>query len=428
MNWYQRLIGSKEARNAGWLIGGKAAQMVLSFAVSVFTARYLGPGNYGLINYAAAYIAFFSSLCNLGLNNVLLKDLVDHPQEQGTSIGTALVMRLVSSFLSAVMILGIVCVADRGERTTIAVVALSSVSLLFQVCDTFDYWFQSRYESKVTSIAALISYAVMAVYKLMLLALGKSVIWFALATSVNYISLGAITYRAYIKRGGQRLCCSRKKGKKLLTVSYHYILSGMMVCVYGQTDKLMLKKMLDETNVGYYSLASTINGMWVFVLAAIITSMYPTIVRLYGIDRAAFEKKNRQLYAIVIWLSAVVAIGFTVFGRLVIGFVYGKAYMPAAAPLSIVAWYTGFSYLGVARNAWILCEGKQKYLKYMYFTAAVLNVTLNWFMIPVMGVNGAALASVITQICTSVLIPALIPDMRPNVKMMLDALLLRGIR
>lgn len=86
----------------------------------------------------------------------------------------------------------------------------------------------------------------------------------------------------------------------MLSRSYHYILSGMMVAIYGQTDRLMLKQMLDESTVGYYSLASSLSNLWVFVLQAIIDSVYPTIVSLYGRDRVQFEKKNRQLYAIVI--------------------------------------------------------------------------------------------------------------------------------
>lgn len=419
---------NKEAKNASWLIGGKVAQMVLSFFVSILTARYLGPGNYGIISYVNAYVAFFTSLCTLGINSVIIKDFVEKPQEQGEAIGTALVMRFISSFLSAIMILCIVSVVDSDEPTTIIVAVLCSISLLFQVSDTFNYWFQSRYESKITSIATFIAYAVTALYRIVLLALQKNVEWFAFATSVDYIVLGIILYCSYKKNNGPKLSVSIKKGKKLLGRSYHYILSGMMVAIYGQTDKFMLKQMLDETAVGYYSLASTINLMWVFVLQAIIDSMYPTIMRLYEENKEQFERKNRQLYAIVIYVSVAAAVCFVMFAPIVIKILYGDAYMPAVGPLRIITWYTIFSYLGVARNAWIVCENKQKYLKYMYLSAVFINIGLNYLMIPLWGANGAALASLITQICTSFVLPCLWKDMRPNVKLMLDAFLLRGIK
>lgn len=424
----QSLRNNKEAKNASWLIGGKIAQMVLSFFVSILTARYLGPGNYGIISYVNAYVAFFTSLCTLGINSVIIKDFVEKPQEQGKTIGTTLAMRFVSSFLSAVMIACIVNVADRGEPTTIVVAVLCSISLLFQVFDTFNYWFQSRYESKVTSIATFIAYAATALYRIVLLALQKDVVWFAFATAVDYMVLGAILLYFYKKNNGPRLSVSIEKGKNLLGRSYHYILSGMMVAVYGQTDKFMLKQMLDETSVGFYSLASTVNLMWVFVLQAIIDSLNPTIMRLYEKNREQFNRKNRQLYAIVIYVSMAAAICFVLFAPLIIKILYGNAYMPAVGPLRIITWYTIFSYLGVARNAWIVCENQQKYLKYMYLSAAVINVVLNYFMIPIWGASGAAMASLLTEISTSIILPYFIKDMRPNIKLIGEAFLLKGLK
>lgn len=195
----------------------------------------------------------------------------------------------------------------------------------------------------------------------------------------------------------------------------------MMVAIYGQTDKFMLKQMLDETSVGYYSIAASVNLMWVFVLQAIIDSLYPTIMQLFEEDREQFNRKNRQLYAIVIYVSMAAAICFVLFAPLVIKILYGDAYMPAVGPLRVITWYTIFSYLGVARNAWIVCMNKQKYLKYMYLSAAFINVGLNYIMIPMWGASGAALASLLTEVCTSLVLPCCWKDMRPNVRLMIDA-------
>lgn len=145
-------------------------------------------------------------------------------------------------------------------------------------------------------------------------------------------------------------------------------------------------------------------------------------------DKDAFEKKNRQLYAIVIYVSICVAAGFMIFGKLIIKLLYGDAYLPALMPLKIVCWYTIFSYLGTARNAWIVSTNNQKYLKYICGGAAVANVLLNWIFIPIWGASGAALASLLTQIATIVVIPYFIKDMRPNVKLMLEAVLLKNMK
>ena len=419
----------KEAANASWLITGKIIQMILSFAISIFTARFLGPGNYGVINYASAYVAFFTSLCTLGINAVIIKDFVENPEEQGMTIGTTLVLRAISSLFSSIMIVAIVGIVDKGERITIITTALCSVALIFQVFDTINYWFQSRYQSKVTAIATLIAYLAASLYRIVLLVTHKGVEWFAFASSIDYIILAICLIYAYKQHNGPRLIFSWKKGKYLLSKSYNYILSGMMVAVYGQTDKFMLKQMLDDTSVGFYSLASSINNMWVFILQAIIDSIYPTIMKLHKDgDVPGFEKKNRQLYAIVIYVSMFVSIVFFVFGKYAIHFLYGEAYLEATEPLKIITWYTIFSYLGVARNAWIVCENKQKYLKYMYLSAAGINIVLNYLMIPIWGACGAAVASLVTQVCTSVVLPYCIKEMRPNVKLMVQALLLKNIK
>ncbi|MCB7320076.1 flippase [Lacrimispora sp. 210928-DFI.3.58] len=425
----KRLLNNKEIKNAGWIISGRIFQMVLSLIVGLLTARYLGPSNYGLVNYGASYVALFSSICTLGINSVIIKEFADNPDEQGTALGTAIFLRAIAAVFSAAMIIVIVSVIDRNESLTILVTALCSVALLFHIFDTINYWFQFRYESKVTAMVALAAYSVVSAYKIALLILGKDVQWFAFSTSVDYIVVAILLLLVYRKHGGQCFKISIAKARSLLSQSYHYILAGMMVSIYGQTDKLMLKQMLDETSVGYYSTATAICSMWVFILAAIIDSLYPTIIRLYNDgNKKAFERKNRQLYAIVFYVSMFVSVLFYFFGGFVIKILYGDAYIPAIMPLKVVSWYTAFSYLGTARNAWIVCENKQKYLKYIYIGAAIINVMMNAIFIPLWGATGAAFASLVTQIITSLILPLFMKELKSNAKLMFEAILLKDVK
>ena len=415
-------LKNKEVKNASWLIAGRIIQMLLSLIVGVLTARYLGPGNYGLISYGGAYVSFFSSLCSLGINSIIIKDFVDNPKEQGEAIGSAIVMRLLASLFSVLIIIGIVLVVDKDEPTTIIVVALCSFGLLFNVFETFNYWFQSLYKSKITAIATLIAYIITSIYKLILLVLNKNIYWFAFATSIDYIVIAVCLSFFYKKYNGDRLKFTSKKAKALLRISYNYIISSMMVAIYGQTDKLMLKQMLDENIVGYYTIATTLCTMWTFVLQAIIDSFYPTILKLKGEDEKQYEIKNRQLYAIIFYVSCIVSILFLFLGGFIIKLLYGVDYLPAVDMLKIITWYTAFSYLGVARNAWIVSEGNQKYLKYIYGCAAILNVVLNFVFIPLWGGVGAAFASLITEVFTSLILPLIFKDMRRNTKLIFEAI------
>ena len=424
----KRYLANKTAKNAGWLIGGKVAQMLINLVVGLLTARYLGPSNYGLINYALAYTAFFSTFCTLGINSVLVKEFIDHPGEEGRILGTSLTLRAVSSFLSAVVIVCIVSIADAGEPTTILVVALSSIGVIFHVFEIFNHWFQSRLQSRVTAIVTLIAYVITAIYKIILLVTGKNVVWFALATSVDYFCVAVFLVSAYRKHGGGKLSFSWEYGKQILRKSCHFILPGLMVAVYGQTDKIMLKHMISEAEIGYYSTAVSLCSVWCFILSAIIDSVVPSIMEANNTNHALFEKRNKQLYAIVFYVSIFVSLCFTVFGRLAVSILYGEAYLPAAGPLRIITWYTAFSYLGVARNAWIVCKNRQKYLIYVYLSAAVGNVILNLIFIPIWGASGAAMASLAAQILTTMVVPFFIKELKENSKLMMDAILLRGIR
>ena len=418
---------NRVAKNAGWIIGGKLVNKLLAFLVGILTARYLGPDNYGLLNYAAAYTSFFASICTLGINSVIVKDFVDHPEQAGNAIGTTILLRAISSFLSAVMIIGIVAIIDYDEPLTIAVVALSCVGLIFQIFDTLNYWFQSRLQSKYSVIASLLSYLAVSGYKIVLLVMGKSVKWFALASSLDYIVLTVFLLAAYYSNKGPKFTCSLQKAKTLLYSSSSFIISGLMVSIYACTDKFMLKQMLGGSSVGFYSLASTLSVSWAFILSAVIDSFYPEIVKSYTENYLVYERKNRQLYAIVFYLSIAMSAIICILSKPMIAILYGTSYAPAIQPLRIVVWYTAFSYLGVARNVWMVCEGQQRFLKYLYIGAAIINVILNLFLIPLWGASGAAMASLITQISTTLLLPAMIKPLWPNTKLMIDAMLFRHL-
>ena len=422
------IFENKAVKNASYLIVGRIVQMLFGLIVGLLTARYLGPSNYGLINYANAYIGFLAALCTLGINNVLVKEFVDHPGEEGKVIGTTLGLRAVSSILCSVAIIAISSILDAGELTTILIVALSSVGMVFHIVETFNYWFQSRLESKVTAISTLIAYLVSAAYKIYLLATGKPVTYFAITTSLDYLCLGILLYVQYRKHKGGKLCFSWQYGKQLFAKSRHFILSGMMISIYGQTDKLMLKQMIGESEIGYYATAVSLCGMWCFILSAIIDSVYPSIMEADKAgDEQLFKKRNVQLYAIVFYMSTAVSLGFTVLAKPIIYIMYGVNYLPAVNPLRIITWYTAFSYLGVARNAWVVAKERQRYLFAIYAASAMANVLLNYLLIPMMGASGAAIASLVAQAFTTLVVPFFIKDMRENSLLILDAIMLKGI-
>ena len=427
MNLIRNFIGNKIVKNAGWLMTGRIINMILSFVIGLITARFLGPGNYGLIGYAIAYFTFFTSICTLGIHSIIVKNFIDHPEEEGLALGSTIVLRIIAAVLSLITIAGITLIVDRNDHLAIIVVLLYNISLVFQSFDIFHQWFQSKLLSKYYAISTLISYLAMSLYKIYLLATGKSVIWFALSNSVDYLVVAIFLFAFYKKCGGPKLRFSWQKGKQLLKLSYSYILVGVMCSAYSITDKFMLKQLIGESEVGYYTLAFSVSSMGTFILSAIIESVSPSIMQYHNDDKQKYIQTNKRLYAIVFYVSILMSVFVFIISPLFVRIVYGEEYMPAVNPLRVAVWYVAFSYLGVARDVWIVCEKKQKYLKYIYLGSALLNIAVNIALIPFFGSVGAAFASLLTQISTIFIFPLLFKDLRPNVKLIIDAVLLRGV-
>ena len=414
-------------KNAAWIVGCKIFQALLGLVVTMLSARYLGPSGYGLINYAASIVAFVVPVMQLGLNSTLVQEIVNDPDREGEILGTSIAMNLVSSVFCILGIVFFSAIANRGETVTTVVCALYSIQLVFQSLELIQCWFQAKLLSRYTAITMLVAYGVTAAYKILLLILGSSVYWFAVAQALDFGIIGVTLLIIYRKVGTARLSFSWQLARQLFSRSKYYIVSSLMVTVFAQTDRIMLKAMVDEAAVGYYSAAISCATMTGFVFVAIIDSARPGIFESARASASSFEKSVSALYCVIIWLSLVQCAGITFFAELIVSILYGSAYAPTVGTLRLVVWYTTFSYLGAVRNIWILAEGKQKYLWIINQSGAGANVILNALMIPVWGINGAALASLITQIFTNVIISFLLKPIRPNAMLMLRGLDLRQL-
>lgn len=409
-------------KNASWIVAGQIAKALIGLVISMLTARYLGPSNFGLINYAAALVAFFVPVMYLGFDSILVREIVNRPEAEGKTLGTALLFSFISSIAC---IAGIVCftsIAHPGEKATIIVCALYSTLLIFQSLELLRFWSQAKLLSKYASIISVAAYLIVSAYKVYLLASGKSVYWFAVSNALDYMLIAAGFYIMYNKLSPQRLSVSFPLGWEMLKSGKFFIISSMMVVIFAQTDRVMLKFMMGDAAVGYYSAAVTCANLVAFVFVAIIDSMRPTIFDSKKTDQAAFEFKVSQLYSIIIYASLCVSLLLAICSYPVVRILYGADYLPAVNALRIIVWYTTFSYLGSVRNIWIVAEGKERVLWIINLSGALANVALNFALIPLWGINGAALASLLTQIFTNVIIGYIIRYISPN-----NALMLRGL-
>lgn len=409
-------------KNASWIVGCKIVQSILGLVVGMQTARYLGPSNYGLISYAASVTAFFVPIMQLGMRSTLVQEFIRKPEQEGKTLGTALVMNLISALACIVGITAFTAVANRGETDTIIVCTLYATNLIFQALEMVQYWFQAKLLSKYTAVISVVSYTAASLYKIYLLITQKSVYWFAISQVIDYAIIAAGLISIYIRKDNQKLTFSIERGRDMFRFSKYYIVSSLMVTIFGHTDSIMLKLMLGEEATGFYTAAVTCAGFTSFVFGALIDSMRPAILESKKRSQAEFERDMKRLVSVIVCLSLAQSIVFTLMAGFIVTVLYGSTYLPSAEALRVVIWYSTFSYLGAVRNVWILAEGKHRYLWIINLSGALGNVTLNAVLIPVMGVSGAALASVVTQFFTNVVMGWIIPPLRPYNRLLLGGL------
>ena len=174
-------------KNAAWIILCKVVQSLLGVVVSMLSARYLGPSNYGLISYAASVVAFVLPIMQLGFRSTLVREIIDHPDREGEIVGTSLFFNLLSAIVCSVGVVTFVYVANPDEPVTLAVCALYSISLLTQALEMIQYWFQAKLISQYTSLTGLAAYVLVTAYKIYLLASQKSIYWFAVSQALDYL-------------------------------------------------------------------------------------------------------------------------------------------------------------------------------------------------------------------------------------------------
>lgn len=416
-------IKNRVINNASWIIGCKIMQSILSFLIGIFTARYLGPSNYGLISYAASVVAFFSPIMQLGFSATLVQELISQPEKEGSILGTSLVLNIVSAFCCVLGVGTFSAIANPGTPETRLVCILYSFTLVFQASEMTQYWFQAKLCSKYPSVVALVAYVIVSIYKIYLLISEKSIQWFALTHVIEALVIATLLFAVYFRLGGKKLSFSFKLGKEMFSRSKYYIGSAMMVVVFQQTDRIMINLMMGEAETGYYSAALTCVGITGFLFSAIIDSARPAILESKKRSQEEFEDNLVLLYTIITVISLAQSIGMFVLAKLLIGLLYGQNFLQAVPILQVAVWFVAFSYYGSVRNIWILAEQKAKHLLHINLIGACLNVCLNFVLIPFLGGCGAAIATLITQFFTNIVFGYIIKPIRHN-----NSLLIRSLR
>ena len=417
--------------NTSWIIGGQIIKNLLGFVVSIMTANMLGPSNFGVLGYITSITNLFTAIANLGLGNIIIKEIIKNKGKEGTVVGTAMTMQTISSSISYGLVVLTIFVLNKTDKIMMICALLQSLTLVFSTFDNISYYFQSRLESKFPTIISMAAYFVMQGYKIILLVTKKSVEWFAFAATLDIAIVGIVLVICYKARKGPKLGFSLDIAKALLKQSGPFIIAGSVSVIYTSLDRIMLKELLGATDpVAYYNVAYTISHVWVFVVSAFISSFSPLIYEALheeGADGDVYKVRTRQMYCLTFWLGAMASIAIMIITPFLIKYAYKEVYRVAIVPTMILTWASVFAYLGVARGVQFVCENKQKYISLLALLTVVVNASLNVILIPRLSVVGAAIATLVSEFFVCIIAPLLLKPTRNIAINILQGIVFKGV-
>lgn len=384
--------------NTSWMFAEQVLRIIAGLFVGIYVARFLGPEQFGVYSYAAAFVALFGTIARLGLDGIVVRDLVNHPEERNLYLGTAFWLKLVGALLT----LGLLAIAVQftsNDATTNLYIFIIASGLIFQSFDVVDFHFQSRVLSKYVSISRLIQLALSSVLKLYFIVIQADLFWFVMVSLVDQISLALSLVIAYWRQKIGSFFGRFELGtaKAMLKNSWPLILSGIAISLYMRIDQIMIKEMLGEKEVGLYSAAVRLSEAWYFVPGIITASLFPAIVNAKKISQDLYYSRLQRLYTFLMWMAVVVAVPMTFISEWLVTLLYGVAFNEAGQILMIHIWAGVFVSFGVASGSWYTSENLQHYAFYRTLAGVVINILLNLILIQKYGLVGAAISTVIAQ-------------------------------
>lgn len=415
----------KYFKNTSWLLGEKVLRLTVGIFVGIWVARYLGPERFGLFSYAQSFVGLFSAIATLGLDGIVIRELVKDENQRDQLLGTAFILKLIGAVL-VLFLLAISMLFQSNDIQTIVMIFLIASATVLQSFNVIDFYFQSKVLSKFVVYSNLFSILLSSVIKVVLISYEAPLIAFAYVVLFDSIILasGLVFFYFKSKFSISTWNFSLNLAKSLLKDSWPLILSGLVISIYMKIDQVMVKEMLGADAVGQYAAATRLSEAWYFIPMVISSSLFPAILNARKISKELYYSRFQKLYDLMAWIAIAIAIPMTFLSERLVLLLYGTQYNDAGGVLMLHIWSAVFVFLGVASSKWFVAENLQKYSLYRTFAGAIVNIILNYILIPQYGICGAAIATLAAQIIASYLYNITCKKLRVTFVLQSKALLL----
>lgn len=395
-------------KNILWLIMDKGVRLSLGVFVVALMARYLGPESYGVLSFAIAIMTVLLTISGLGLNGIVVRDLISEKRQKAEILGTAFYLNISAAVLGYVFLTGAMFFLYSGDNESQLVILIVSMAVVFKSYQVFNYWFESQIRSKYTVWAENSAFFLASALKVLMVLFKAPLIVFALIIPLEAVVAFLVIYWFYSKSTKDivKLKFNFVEAKRMLREGWPLIISAAAWIVYTKIDQIMIGQMLGNLELGYYSAATRLSEAVNFLPAAIAFSLIPIATKLKDKDIKAYDNFFQFLYALTVLIMVAVAVVFSFGSSMVVHLLFGNEYSQSSGVLSISVWSGIFVAMAVVSGRHMINEGLQKLMMLRSLIGATLNIILNFALIPVYGIEGAAYSSLAVLIVVSYLFDA----------------------
>lgn len=408
-------------KNTQWLLLEKAVSLPVALLINVIITRYLGVEQSGEYHYILSLIAIVAPLSVAGLAGLVTRQLVEHPENTSTILGTALIGRVIGCALSLLLILCFTFFSSYEHINWLLIVGAANLFTCFTI---FDFWFQAKVDSKMAVLSRLCVLALMTVVKLVIVINDLGLERLVFAYGIELVLTGVMLLAFYFFRQKElKFKVDFRLLFSLLRRSSWLILSGFAAAIYLKIDQIMLGDMVGNAAVGIYAAASRLSEIWYFLPEAIVTSFFPSLLKLKQTDEQGYSEKLQRLCDILLLIALSIVIPVIMCATPVVTLLYGEDFSPSGTVLKIHIFAGLFVFMRSLFSKWLIAEDLLKFSLISHGTGALVNVGLNMLLIPQYHEVGAALATVISYAFASYIALFFFQSTRPMAWVMTRSLL-----
>lgn len=387
----------KVPANTAWQIGDSILRLGLGLLLGIWLARYLGPEQFGVLNYALALVAIFAAFATLGLDDLLVRELVRESEQGGAILGTASRLRFGAGLLVLAAAGLTVALLRPGDGQSLQLVLIVAAGSLLQGVAVIEFWFHSRVEARYVARARSLACLLVSLLKIALILAAAPLVVFAWLILLEVV-LAAAGLLIFYRRQGWRpteWIFQPSRAVKLLRDGWPLMLSAIVIMVYLRIDQVMLGQLVGEREVGIYAVAVRLAEAWYFIPTALFWSVFPGIVAAKMDDEALFYRRLQKLYNQTAALAYVVALPVSLLATWLVPWLFGADYQRAGTMLAVLIWANVFVGLEMARSAFLTAMNWTRLYLLTVGLGCVINIGLNLWLIPAYGGMGAVIASLV---------------------------------